>query len=95
MPTSGAFPARRMRRLRQHEFSRRLVAENQLSVNDLIYPVFVLDGEKRREPIASMPGIERLSIDELLLEARELVQLGIAAIAIFPVVAQELKSTCA
>lgn len=95
MPIQGAFPARRMRRLRQHEFSRRLVAEHQLSVNDLIYPVFVLDGEMRREPIASMPGIERLSIDELLLEARELVRLGIAAIAIFPVVPQELKSTCA
>ena len=86
------FPARRPRRLRKHEFSRRLVRENVVTVDDLIYPVFVLEGENRREAIASMPGIERLSLDLLLEEARELVALGIPAIALFPVVAPEAKS---
>ena len=68
------FPYTRMRRMRRSDFSRRLMAENQLSVNDLIYPVFVLDGKNRREVIESMPGIERLSIDLLLVEAKELVE---------------------
>ena len=86
------FPARRPRRLRKHEFSRRLVRENVVTVNDLIYPVFVLEGENRREAISSMPGIERLSLDLLLEEAGELVALGIPAIALFPVVSQEQKS---
>ena len=67
------FPYTRMRRMRRDDFSRRLMAENQLSVNDLIYPVFVLEGKNRREVIESMPGIERLSIDFLLEEAKELV----------------------
>ena len=67
------FPYTRMRRMRRNDFSRRLMAENQLSVNDLIYPVFVLEGKNRRESIESMPGIERLSIDLLLEEAKELV----------------------
>ena len=89
---SAAFPARRPRRLRKQEFSRRLVRENVVTVNDLIYPVFVLEGENRRETIASMPGIERLSLDLLLQEAAELVALGIAAIALFPVIGQEHKS---
>lgn len=62
----GAFPGRRLRRLRKHDFSRRLVRENVLTVNDLIYPVFVLEGENRREAVPSMPGVERLSIDLLL-----------------------------
>lgn len=88
----GVFPARRMRRLRKNEFTRRLVAENQLSVNDLIYPVFVLMGKNRREPIESMPGIERLSIDELLYEAEYLAKLGVPAIALFPVVSKEFKT---
>ena len=88
----AAFPARRLRRLRQHDFSRRLVRENHLTVDDLIYPVFVLEGENRREAVASMPGIERLSLDLLLQEAAELVALGIPAIALFPVVGQEQKS---
>ena len=88
----AAFPARRLRRLRQHDFSRRLVRENHLTVDDLIYPVFVLEGENRREAVASMPGIERLSLDLLLQEAAELVALGIPAIALFPVVGQERKS---
>ena len=89
---AAAFPARRPRRLRQHDFSRRLVRENHLTVDDLIYPVFVLEGENRREAVASMPGIERLSLDLLLQEAAELVALGIPAIALFPVVGQERKS---
>ena len=88
----AAFPARRLRRLRQHDFSRRLVRENHLTVDDLIYPVFVLEGENRREAVASMPGIERLSLDLLQQEAAELVALGIPAIALFPVVGQEQKS---
>ena len=66
----GAFPGRRLRRLRKHDFSRRLVRENVLTVNDLIYPVFVLEGENRREAVPSMPGVERLSIDLLLDRSR-------------------------
>ncbi|MGL5007251.1 MAG: porphobilinogen synthase [Plesiomonas sp.] len=92
---SGSFPGRRLRRVRKHDFSRRLVAEHQLSVNDLIYPVFVLEGKNCREAIPSMPGIERLSIDLLLQEAAELVALGVPAIALFPVVGQEKKSLLA
>ncbi|WP_165312613.1 porphobilinogen synthase [Vibrio ziniensis] len=88
----GQFPGRRLRRLRKHDFSRRLVAENKLSVNDLIYPMFVLMGKDRREAIESMPGIERLSIDLLLEEAQYLANLGVPAIALFPVVNQDAKS---
>jgi len=81
-----------MRRMRADDFSRRLMRENHLSVDDLIYPVFVLDGENRREAVASMPGVERLSLDLLLKEAKELVALGIPAIALFPVLSQDVKS---
>ncbi|WP_394176248.1 porphobilinogen synthase [Thalassotalea litorea] len=91
----GQFPARRMRRMRKDDFSRRLMAENQLSVNDLIYPVFVLEGENQREAIDSMPGVERKSIDLLLQEAQELVDLGIPAVAIFPVTPADKKSLLA
>ncbi len=86
------FPATRMRRMRADDFSRRLMRENQLSVDDLIYPVFVLDGEDRREAVASMPGVERMSLDLLLKEAKELVDLGIPAIALFPVLSQDVKT---
>jgi len=89
------FPYTRMRRMRRNDFSRRLMAENQLSVNDLIYPVFVLEGKNRRESIESMPGIERLSIDLLLEEAKELVGLGVPALAIFPVTPADKKSLLA
>ncbi|KTF13734.1 porphobilinogen synthase [Pseudoalteromonas sp. H105] len=89
------FPYTRMRRMRRNDFSRRLMAENQLSVNDLIFPVFVLEGKNRREAIESMPGIERLSIDLLLDEAKELVELGVPAIAIFPVTPADKKSLLA
>jgi len=91
----GSFPARRMRRMRRDDFSRRLMAEHQLTVNDLIYPVFVLEGEKQCEAITSMPGIERKSIDLLLEEAQELVDLGIPAIALFPVTPNDKKSLMA
>ncbi|MFT4863018.1 MAG: porphobilinogen synthase [Pseudohongiellaceae bacterium] len=74
----------RMRRMRKDEFSRRLMRETQLTTNDLIFPVFIVEGERQRQPIASMPGIFRLSIDELLLEAGQLVDLKIPAIALFP-----------
>ncbi len=70
------FPLSRPRRLRRDDFSRRLVRENALSVNDLIYPVFVLEGENRREAVAAMPGVDRLSLDLLLPVAQECVALG-------------------
>lgn len=86
------FPATRLRRNRRDDFSRRLVRENQLCVDDLIYPVFVLDGNNRRETVPSMPGVERLSIDLLLEEAEQWVALGIPALALFPVTPIEDKS---
>ncbi|QDF68344.1 porphobilinogen synthase [Shewanella sp. SNU WT4] len=92
---TSAFPNRRMRRMRKHEFSRRLMAENRLTVNDLIYPMFVIDGDNRTEQIASMPGIERYTIDLLLKEAEQLVKLGIPLIALFPVTPAEKKSLLA
>lgn len=88
----GKFPKRRMRRLRKDDCTRRLVAENQITVSDLIYPMFILMGKDRRESIDSMPGIERLSIDLMLEEAQYLARLGVPAIALFPVVGQEVKS---
>ncbi len=91
----GMFPQSRMRRLRANEFSRRLVRENTLSPADLIFPVFVVDGSGQREAIASMPGIERLSIDLLVKQAKIVQQLGIPAIALFPVVAAEHKTLLA
>jgi len=91
-PGQRLFPATRMRRMRADDFSRRLMRENQLSVDDLIYPMFVLEGEDRRESVSSMPGVERLSLDLLLKEARELVALGIPAIALFPVLSGDVKS---
>ena len=92
MNTNRYFPASRMRRMREHDFSRRLMAEHQLTVNDLIYPMFIIEGNNKREAIASMPGIERLSLDLLLEEAKQLAALGIPAIALFPVTASEKKS---
>ena len=86
------FPYTRMRRMRRDDFSRRLMAENQLSVNDLIYPVFVLEGKNRREVIESMPGIERLSIDLLINYAKELLAEGVTTIDLFPVIDNALKT---
>lgn len=90
--TPAPFPANRPRRLRRDDFTRRLVRENALSVNDLIYPVFVLEGEKRREAVASMPGVERLSLDLLLPVAEDCVKLGIPVMALFPVISNSLKT---
>jgi porphobilinogen synthase len=81
-----------MRRMRRHDFSRRMVRENTLSVDDLICPVFVLEGEGRREAVASMPGVERMSIDELVGEATAWAGLGVPAVALFPVTPAEAKS---
>ena len=88
----GRFPQRRPRRMRRDDFSRRLMREARLTVDDLILPVFVLDGEGRREPVASMPGVERLSLDALLPVAEECLRLGIPALALFPVVDPALKT---
>ena len=89
---TNQFLAIRPRRMRKDEFSRRLMRENVLTTNDLIYPVFVLDGENRTEDVKSMPSVQRISIDVLLKTAGECVKLGIPAIALFPVVDQKYKS---
>lgn len=86
------FPATRLRRLRAQEFSRRLVREAGLSVNDLIHPLFVIEGAKRATPVDSMPGVERLTIDRLVKEAETVAKLGIPAIALFPNVAAQRRS---
>lgn len=92
MNTNRYFPASRLRRMRANAFSRDMMAEHQLTVKDLIYPIFIIEGKNQRESIASMPGIERLSLDLLLVEAKQLVELGIPAIALFPVTPAEIKS---
>lgn len=91
-PTRGPFPATRMRRLRQFAWSRALVAECQLSSNNLIWPLFVLPGQQREEEVASLPGVKRRSIDRLLLAVDEAIAVGIPAVALFPVTPAELKS---
>ncbi len=88
----GKYPSTRPRRMRRDDFSRRLMRENVLTANDLIYPVFVLDGTNRTEAVASMPGVQRQSIDVLLKTAEECVKYGIPALALFPVIDQALKS---
>jgi porphobilinogen synthase len=92
MPLRAPYPATRLRRLRANAWARRLVREHSLSVSDLIYPVFVLEGENRCEPVASMPGVKRLSIDRLVSACAEWVALGIPALALFPVTPPEAKS---
>ena len=87
-----SFPNTRLRRMRRDEFSRRLMREHVLTANDLIWPVFVHEGSQRVEPIASMPGVERMSIDVLLARAEEAAALGVPAIALFPVTPPEAKS---
>jgi porphobilinogen synthase len=86
------FPAGRPRRLRRDSFTRNLVREHALTAHDLIYPVFVVDGKQQRQPVASMPGVERLSLDLLLPVAEECVKLGIPVMALFPVVDASLKT---
>jgi len=92
METKGKFPTVRMRRMRRDDFSRNLMRESKLSVEDLIYPVFVLEGENRVEDVSSMPGVQRQSLDHLLKTATECHELGIPAMALFPVVSQDKKS---
>lgn len=89
---SGFFPSRRLRRIRSQAFSRDLVRENSISAKDLIYPVFVLEGKNKKEAVASMPGVERKTLDLLLEECQEIVDLGIPAIALFPVIDPAKKS---
>jgi len=90
----GEFPSVRMRRMRRDEFSRRLMREHVLSTNDLIYPVFVIDGKARTEEVASMPGVERFTIDKLLPVAEQCLKLHIPVLALFPAVDPKLKTEC-
>jgi porphobilinogen synthase len=92
MKTYGQFPAVRMRRMRRDDFSRRLMREHRVSPDDLIYPVFVLDGKNRTEKVASMPGVERLTVDRLLPVDEECAKLRIPVMALFPVIDQKLKA---
>ena len=88
----GKFPAKRMRRMRRDDFSRRLARETRLAPDDFIYPVFVLDGNRREEAVTSLPGVSRKSVDSLFADAEACVSLGIPAVAVFPVIAQDHKS---
>ena len=88
----SSYPQIRMRRLRRHDWTRRLVAENMLSPADFIWPVFVIEGDNRREPVASMPGVERLSVDLVVEAAKEAAALGIPVIALFPQTPTVLKT---
>lgn len=90
-----AFPYTRMRRMRKNDFSRRLMREHHLTTDDLIYPMFVIEGTNVRESVPSMPNIDRVSIDLLLQEAKELVDLGIPTLALFPVISNDKKSLLA
>ncbi len=92
MIAKGVFPTVRMRRMRRDDFSRRLMQENRLSADDLIYPVFVLDGRDRTEAVASMPGVQRMTLDRLLPVAERALTLGIPALALFPVIEAGLKT---
>ena len=92
MATFAPFPSGRPRRLRRDSFTRNLVREHALTVHDLIYPVFVVDGERQRQPVLSMPGVERLSLDLLLPVAQQCVELGIPVMALFPVLEPSLKT---
>ena len=91
-PFAAPFPKTRLRRNRRDDWSRRLIAEHRLDTADLIWPVFVLEGEGRREPVPSMPGVQRRSIDLLLPELSEAADLGVPAIALFPVTPPERKT---
>jgi porphobilinogen synthase len=92
MTQHAPYPQGRPRRLRRDEFTRNLVRENNLTPHDLIYPVFILDGSGRREAVSSMPGVERLSVDQLLPVAEDCVKLGIPVMALFPVIDPSLKT---
>ncbi|HEX8885893.1 MAG TPA: porphobilinogen synthase, partial [Noviherbaspirillum sp.] len=90
--TPGQYPAVRMRRMRRDPFSRALMRENTVTASDLIYPVFILDGQNQRQQVASMPGVERVSVDLLMKVAEECVSLGIPVLALFPMVDAALKT---
>ncbi|HEV2651819.1 MAG TPA: porphobilinogen synthase [Rhizomicrobium sp.] len=90
--TNASFPALRMRRLRRHDWTRKLVAENTLSPSDFIWPIFIVDGNKKREPVPSMPGVDRLSVDLVPAAAEEAAKLGIPVIALFPFTEPSLKT---
>jgi len=92
MQPLGHYPQRRMRRMRRDDFSRRLMREHVLTPDDFIYPVFVIDGRNRSEPVPSMPGVERVTPDRLLHQAQRCVELGVPALALFPVVEATLKT---
>jgi porphobilinogen synthase len=92
VPTRSPYPTTRMRRMRRDDFSRRMMRETILTPNDFIYPVFVLEGKGEREPVPSMPGVERMSIDLLLEEAQTIAGLGVPAMALFPVTPMSAKS---
>src|SRR3977135_4710572 len=91
MQIYGSFPAVRMRRMRRADFSRRLMRENVLTPDDLIYPVFVLDGKSRTEKVDSMPGVERMTLDKLLPLAEQCLKLRIPVLALFPVIARRMQ----
>ena len=88
----SGYPFNRMRRMRRDDFSRRMMRETRLTADDLIYPMFVLEGQGQREPVGSMPGVERVSVDQLVQEARQIHALGIPAVALFPVTPGSAKS---
>src|SRR6185436_10604870 len=88
----GEFPRLRMRRMRRDDFSRRLMREHALTTDDLIYPVFVIDGKSRTEAVPSMPGVSRYTIDRLLAHAESCLELGIPALALFPAIDKKLKT---
>ena len=89
---TGQYPQRRLRRNRAHDFSRRLVAENHLTVDDLIYPVFIVEGKNITQSVASMPNVKRMSIDVLLQEAEQVAKLGIPVLSLFPAIEPSSKS---
>lgn len=92
---TGLYPHRRLRRNRTHEFSRRMLAEHSLTVNDLIYPVFIIEGNNVTEPVTSMPNVNRMSIDILLKEAEQVAKLGIPVLSLFPAIEASKKSLLA
>ena len=92
MQSYGEYPRRRLRRMRRDEFSRRLRREHRLTTDDLIYPVFLIEGRSRTEPVPSMPGIRRYTLDRLLPHVEKCLGLGLPAIALFPLIAKELKT---
>ena len=92
MDHTARFPVNRLRRMRRDDFSRRLMRESRLTADDLIYPVFIVEGQARSEPVASMPGVERQSVDRVLKTAERTLNLGVPALALFPVIDAQLKS---